>query len=725
MKLPFGHTLTLSGIERVLREGAPPAAPSGESLGTFGSLKREWPHLIAVFAIVMGVYWWSLPRMITLEDAGMFTMSCFFRGVSHPPGYPIHNYLGWLFTQMNLGTEMFEVSLLSSVCGALTCCVLWQILRMFRFSLTIAYVCALSCAVSELFWSQAVIPEVYTLHSLFTLIIIAQLLHIRETGSLGMTALCAFVFGLSIANHWPLVILSAPGFVLLVLPRWRMLLVHFWWLLLVVGLGMTPYIYMVARSHADPPVSFYGSIDGWKEFMFMFKRSGYDKNFTQTSDTWDDSLLYALEIFHRAAYQYLYVGGALAFAGLILQWRKAGKTITLGLLWASAGVTFLLWWRLSMDFDWIKRSLMRVFMIGGYCVFAIWIAYALQALQEYARGKSEAVARWVPRAALLLPVLILIGHSDRNYRANYDWAEDYGVTVLNSLEDNAILMVHDDIDTGTFGYLNLVRKIRPDVTMMNDQSLVFRERVAYSPNTMKARMAALGKFIDETDRPFYYTGNVEHKYGYEEYGYYKKVNKTLKPGQHVIKLDKDLVALFDREVEADTHKDMWTRHHKNFLIGRMAWVFAPWVAANSPESSKDFDAQADRLRNKVCSVYFGRLMAIKSVMNHKTPQEVLGATKDLESMADETVAKMTRADLSVIRGDCYYRLGDMKNAIREYKNSLDLYYHDLNPAVERLMQVYYELDYRVDYVRLASVFRSHADYEPRPRDPGLPPVVRP
>src|SRR5207244_10726492 len=93
------------------------------------NLKEQWPHLLVVFVALFGLYAYSAPRTVTLEDDGLFIMSSYFLGIDHPPGYPLHTLLGKLFTLLPVGSIALRVHLLSAFFGALTCAAVWLVLR--------------------------------------------------------------------------------------------------------------------------------------------------------------------------------------------------------------------------------------------------------------------------------------------------------------------------------------------------------------------------------------------------------------------------------------------------------------------------------------------------------------------------------------------------------------------------------------------------------------------
>ncbi|MCB1694372.1 MAG: DUF2723 domain-containing protein, partial [Pseudomonadales bacterium] len=178
-------------------------------------MTRRFLHPIAAMLIVLVVYWAAMPTTITLEDAGLFQMVCHLGGIAHPPGYP-------LFT-MVCGALLHDHgvtggNLLSAISGALAV----AICHVACFELTreriFAYVASLGWGLSATFFSQAIIIEVYAPAALLFAVCLWLLVRFRqEDDDRYWFALC-FAFGLSLSNHWPLMLLAAPGLAVLATP---------------------------------------------------------------------------------------------------------------------------------------------------------------------------------------------------------------------------------------------------------------------------------------------------------------------------------------------------------------------------------------------------------------------------------------------------------------------------------------------------------------------------
>jgi hypothetical protein len=130
-------------------------------------------------AVAVGLflfYAWCSPRTIALEDDGLFVMASYFNGIAHPPGYPVFTLIGHLFSQLPFGSVAWRVHLVSALFGGLTCAVIWCIARSLVPSRAIATASALAYGFSEVFWSQAIIAEVYTLNTFITFLVVFMLL---------------------------------------------------------------------------------------------------------------------------------------------------------------------------------------------------------------------------------------------------------------------------------------------------------------------------------------------------------------------------------------------------------------------------------------------------------------------------------------------------------------------------------------------------------------------
>ena len=145
---------------------APAAGPTANGAGPFSWGRRDAAALAAAVLGPLALYVATLPRTVVLEDDGLFLTAGAHLGLAHPPGYPLYTLILHLFTRLPFGAAAFLGHLSSAVLGALACGAVYCCARLLRASVVPALTAAWLFGVSEQFWSQAIIAEVYTLNAL-------------------------------------------------------------------------------------------------------------------------------------------------------------------------------------------------------------------------------------------------------------------------------------------------------------------------------------------------------------------------------------------------------------------------------------------------------------------------------------------------------------------------------------------------------------------------------
>ena len=185
---------------------------------------------LIVGLVAMVVYLLTLAPGLTWAhqgaDGGDLASAVAVGGIPHPPGYPTYVLLGRMFALLPLRDVAFRLNLMSAACAATTIVLLYMLLVLTltprrnthtpaRWDAieTLAPVCAaLAFAFSPVFWSQALITEVYALNALF----VAATLLLAQSGRTRLTWL---VFGLGLGNHLSLLLVAPALLLLLTRPR--------------------------------------------------------------------------------------------------------------------------------------------------------------------------------------------------------------------------------------------------------------------------------------------------------------------------------------------------------------------------------------------------------------------------------------------------------------------------------------------------------------------------
>ena len=84
-----------------------------------------------LFLAIFGIFTYTaFPAVAIYRDAGEMASVCYTFGIAHPPGYPLYVLFGKIFTLIiPFGNIAYRINLMSAFFGALTCGILYLILK--------------------------------------------------------------------------------------------------------------------------------------------------------------------------------------------------------------------------------------------------------------------------------------------------------------------------------------------------------------------------------------------------------------------------------------------------------------------------------------------------------------------------------------------------------------------------------------------------------------------
>jgi hypothetical protein len=193
----------------------------------------DWSLAALLGAAAFGLYVSTLAPTVLAGDAGEFQFVPYLLGVAHPTGYPLYCLLGWAWSHLlSLRDVAYRMNLFSAFWTALAVGLFYGTARaLLQQALPdlkplagrlLAVLAAAILAVTPTLWSQAVIAEVYGLHSFLVVLLLYLVLTWSERRGEGIAAqasvgqgrrwllLAALAFGLGLAHHRTIVLL-APG----------------------------------------------------------------------------------------------------------------------------------------------------------------------------------------------------------------------------------------------------------------------------------------------------------------------------------------------------------------------------------------------------------------------------------------------------------------------------------------------------------------------------------
>ena len=436
--------------------------------------------------------WGYLARGV---DGGELLAAANTFGVPHPPGYPTYTLLLKLFaTLVAIGDFAFRGNLMSALAATGAVAMLYAVLLRFchymwpdgpRSLWTVS--AALGAAVfaaSPLFWSQAIITEVYTLNTLFVglLLLIATRLALptepRGEGSpRNMLVLFGLVLGLGLGNHLTLLAVAVP-LALWVAASLGWSKVTSVWPVLALVVGLSIYVYLPISASREPPVNWgnANTVDGiawmlsgrvYQEHVFGVPSRAIGGRFRDWADLSFD--------------QFNPLGIFFGLVGAVLLRTRQRWFLTASL----ASITIVSVY--SITFNTIDAS---VLTIPAFMVFSIWIGvgyygvissfweWASQAKQTAQQMALKFVTNRMVLAlsiigALAMPISsVVLNHDDQNLRSDHQ-AFEYAKTVIDSVPDGSVVISARETTVFSMWYMRYAEETDRDVAPVASPLLQF------------------------------------------------------------------------------------------------------------------------------------------------------------------------------------------------------------------------------------------------------------
>ncbi len=536
--------------------------------GTLNNTLSFRPNLLITlltFSISFAVYLFTLSPTVGLEDSGEFIAAVASLGVAHPSGYPLYVVLGKLYTLLiPFGDIAWRVNLFSAFCASLTVSLLSLLLinilstlflrqpnkgglidgknppqpaqawspdaiggcageaervpppggttRIFSTSSPTAFISltaaslSLFFAFSPVFWSQAVIAEVYTLNAALLIGTLILLWRYAQIPSRATLFSFAFLYGLSITNHQMMGLL-APVFLVFILaidwkhsrlwtrneskPEQGLIPPQRWYskfaalhpyapALLFFFIGLSLYFFVLFRAWYDPLVN-WNHPDTLAEFWRHISRKSYN-DFTANliQDAWKFKKIIYVHYFFADLYRQLNpIGAFLSLIGFIALWFRTRSYffLTLG-IFLSNSVLIILLRRLGYIVE--SEGIYTVYYIPSFLMAFLWASIGFMAfierLRNYLAMRRLTMKPLLAALAFLLlaslPLSQGISFAHTSDRSDIWLTLDWGTELLQSLEPNAVLLLFTeqpaaDSQVFTLTYLSLIKNMRPDVAIVD------------------------------------------------------------------------------------------------------------------------------------------------------------------------------------------------------------------------------------------------------------------
>ncbi len=425
------------------------------------------PALVGVIAFALYVR--TLAPTLTWAhdgaDGGDLITAAVLGGIAHPPGYPLYLLLARVFLLLPAGDPALRLNLMSAFWGAASAGCLSGAIRLTQLPVSgwkasyAAFIAALLFALAPIPWDQAVIAEVYTLHTFLSGLVLTQLilLGVRRPRAKLFLVLTGLTLGLAAGSHLTVLwLVPALGLALWQSGYQR---AQDWTLCLVGFLGgLSIYLYLPLQA-ARAPLLMWGDATTPEGFWWLVSAEPYRQFVLALPLQYLPQRLLALA--QLWIQQYNLIGLALGVWGWARMSRKMPNVIWPLTAATVAEIVYALFYNTTDAY---------VYLLPALWVFAIWIAWGLADAFTYlersrVQWRSAQLGRVLVLASLWLPIISLGHYADADLSQDRA-AEEYGQQVLQEADANAILIADTDAHLFALWYYHLALGERPDLTLV-------------------------------------------------------------------------------------------------------------------------------------------------------------------------------------------------------------------------------------------------------------------
>ena len=476
-------------------------------------------YLLPTLLMCAGLYLATVSSSISVVDSSLLMMVCDANGIARAPGYPLATLI--CHPMMSLPFEgAIPGNLFSTLFAILTLCALYALCRLIDLSELESALAVGVMAVSTVFWSQSIVLEVYTLGSFLFLCVLVCCLRSFKGGDGRWLVAGSFFLGLGLANHWPGTVTSSLCLLPFLLGKTHALLNVLRRPLLIGGcvlalaLGLSPYLLMFSKS--GNPMNMMGDVNSFSDLWLYVSLDTFWDSSVNTR-TGSLGLLWWVPL--ASIKQFGYLGWILIPLGMMRSPvdlpRKAA--LSLFLLWAAN--CLLLPLLNSTQVNDLGKMYFSTSILVSLVSCSIWMVLGVRFL--WAVSQSQAVTRLATALLVFIAVAVqsfpLLGANDTV------WVERYNRLLLESLDENALLIVAGVTQTGPLGTLHYVQGVRPDVELRQRDNKPFSNGLANSRLTREEQVGPRSESVGSTDKPVYSVSTVDT--AARDYGMYFKLGE--------------------------------------------------------------------------------------------------------------------------------------------------------------------------------------------------------
>ena len=406
------------------------------------------------------------------SDGGDLITAAATGGIAHPSGYPLYLILARFFQLFPVGSLAFRTNLMSAFFAVLAAFFVYAIV--FRYLLVeldeyTASIAGLSAGfaigLSPLFWSQAVITEVYTLHAFFiALIVYITVFPIKKKKQSDRWQ--GLIYGLAASNHLTALLLIPAALMLNALNHhsatqkiacsiknssvnWKSLGRQLIWMLV----GLSIYALLPLRAMKQPVIN-WGNPVNLENFWWLISGKIYRAYYFQDAlaSLWSRVEASASLLLD----QFGILGITLGFIGIILFYRKSKiyiLTIWMAMIFSGIAIIY-------------QTPDSYLYFIPTLISFSVWIGISVGFSLKYLQ-KQKPFLQPLFLAVLIISLLLGTIKNWKEVDASQDnRAESFVREVFELAPENAIVFAEGDQAIFALWYFHFALEERTDLIVL-------------------------------------------------------------------------------------------------------------------------------------------------------------------------------------------------------------------------------------------------------------------
>ncbi len=462
---------------------------------------------IAAALTAFMVYIITLAPSVSFWDSGEYITCSWVVGIPHPPGVPFFVLLGRVSTILFsfIPSIAARVNLMCALAGTVTIGLVARLIQRWSIRLKfepwlyrpISLAGALMAAFSYTVWRNNNATETYAMAALLSLLIlwVFDLWIERRLG--GKPAgrqllLTGYLMTLAIGNHLSALIVTLPIISMYVLYAFRKK-AHEWkspgFIVMFFGLmilAFSIHLYMPLRAIQNPEIN-ETNPSVWSEFKEAIERKQYGQVsiFSRKGPFQEQLGLFTEYLSWQVGrpeawtspmgtpggvlWAFLWMGTAiLAVTGLVaIGMRRPDMLLLIGLSFIMASLAFVIYLNFKTGPEGTSLGEVRerdYFFGASFIFYAVLSMIGLGSLFASAKSKILKNAAW---SMLLFPMISLTMNWHHCDRSGDFVARDYGINLLESCPENAVIITNGDNDTFPLWFAQGVLGVRRDVIISN------------------------------------------------------------------------------------------------------------------------------------------------------------------------------------------------------------------------------------------------------------------